>query len=96
MPSSPAPGADRPELVRRLDRRAAGFAGWAREAGPGELWDYSPGSLDRMETVLRDRFADSGGLLAAKSGAFVQGVVRYVGEVVRLEPRPADILNDFV
>ncbi|MGW1780472.1 hypothetical protein ACWCQQ_15210 [Streptomyces sp. NPDC002143] len=76
-------GADHPELVRWLDLRAAGFADWAREAGPGELWDFSPGSLDRLEPVLRDRFADSGGLLAAKSGAFVQGVVWYVGEVVR-------------
>lgn len=42
-----------------------------------------PGSLDRLEAVLRDRFADSGALLAAKSDPFVQGVVWYLGEVVR-------------
>jgi hypothetical protein len=86
-------GADHPELVRWLDRRAAEFAAWADEADavdevrPAEAlehpWDFSPGSLDRLEAVLRDRFSDSGALLAAKSDTFVQGVVWYVGEVVR-------------
>ncbi|CAM5250004.1 hypothetical protein [Streptomyces aurantiogriseus] len=76
-------GAEHPELTRWLDRRAEEFPAWAQEAGAAGPWDFSPESLDRLEAVLRDRFADSAAILAAKSGSFVQGAVWYVGEVVR-------------
>ncbi|MFF6802095.1 hypothetical protein [Streptomyces sp. NPDC012616] len=80
-------GADHPELLRWLGVRAREFARWTDEAGPaadgGRHWDFSPASLDLLETVLRERFDDSAGLLGAKSGALVQGAVWYLGEVVR-------------
>ncbi|MDX3310078.1 hypothetical protein P1S61_13465 [Streptomyces sp. ME08-AFT2] len=80
-------GADHPELLRWLAVRSREFARWANDAGPagddGRHWDFSPASLDVLETVLRERFDGGAGLLGAKSGAFVQGAVWYLGEVVR-------------
>ncbi|MDX3804115.1 hypothetical protein, partial [Streptomyces sp. AK04-3B] len=84
---APAAGADHPELLSWLAVRAREFARWTDEAGPaadgGRHWDFSPASLDLLETALRERFDGSAGLLGAKSGAFVQGAVWYLGEVVR-------------
>ncbi|KRD13290.1 hypothetical protein ASE41_28150 [Streptomyces sp. Root264] len=79
---TPAPTRRAGTGVRPLDGRGRAprpAAGGGRRAA----WGLLPASPDLLETALRERLDGSAGLLRAKSGAFAQGAVRYLGEVVR-------------
>ncbi|MFH8633542.1 hypothetical protein ACH4CC_27330 [Streptomyces lydicus] len=83
-------GTDHPELVAWLDRRGAAFPGWAAEAGAPERWDFGLDSLELLEEIVRERFADGEEILAEKRSEFVQGAVWYIGEVVRRNARAVE------
>ncbi|MBT2368247.1 hypothetical protein J7E88_23715 [Streptomyces sp. ISL-10] len=73
-----------PELLAWLAEREAAFEPWATALGrPLERWDFSARSLDALEDLVRERFADAEEVMAAKSGAFVQGATWYIGEAIR-------------
>ncbi|GAA0698991.1 hypothetical protein GCM10010193_62300 [Kitasatospora atroaurantiaca] len=72
-----------PELLAWLDERSAGFARWAEETGTPQRWDFSPESLDALEDLVREVFADEEEVLAAKGSPFVHGATWYIGEVIR-------------
>lgn len=61
--------------------REDAFAEWSRETGTPGLWDFSPGSLDALESLVRDRISGEDQLEAARSDPFVQGAIWYLGEV---------------
>ena len=47
--------AGNPRLNTWLERQRADFPAWARETG--QQWDFTVESLDRLEELLRKRFA---------------------------------------
>ena len=47
--------ADNPRLNTWLAAQHAAFPGWTRDTG--QPWDFTVGSLDRLEQLLRARFA---------------------------------------
>lgn len=70
-----------------LDAWTAGMAealdGWRAEHLPGGFpFDFSLGSLDALESLVLERHPDWDSVIAAGSGPFVEGAVRYVGETL--------------
>ncbi len=63
-------GTDHPELVAWLDRRGAAFPGWAAEVGSPERGDFGLDSLELLEEIVRERFADGEEILAEKRSEF--------------------------
>lgn len=70
------------ELSAWLAERSKAFPEWAKATGEEQRWDFSPDSLDALEDLVRRTFADQAQVTGAKSGAFVQGAVWYIGEVI--------------
>jgi hypothetical protein len=68
-----------PRLKEWTAARQAAFEEWAAETG-GE-WDFTMESVDRLEALIRDRFASSSEVEAAQDTPFVQGAYWYLGEV---------------
>ncbi|MEV0094985.1 hypothetical protein [Streptomyces sp. NPDC050738] len=74
--------ADNHRLNSWLDQRREAFPAWAEEAGGGTIvWDFSPESLDRLEGLVRTRFATYEEMVAAGSAPFLVGAAWYFGEV---------------
>ena len=71
-----------PWLHRWLTERQQAFPGWAAATGPGNCWDFTPESLDRLERLVRERIDDSN-RLEDRADTFAQGAIFYVGEVGR-------------
>lgn len=72
-----------PELAAWLARQEADFPAWAEATGTPETWDFSPGSLDVLEMLVRERYADADAVDDALDSTFVQVAIWYVGEVAR-------------
>ena len=72
-----------PELAAWLARQEADFPAWAAATGTPERWDFSPASLDALETLVRERYADADAIDDALDSTFVQGASWYVGEIAR-------------
>ncbi|MYT33701.1 MULTISPECIES: hypothetical protein [unclassified Streptomyces] len=70
-----------PELLAWLSERQQAFTQWAQQAGVDRL-DFSPGSLNVLEELLRESFASDEEIRAQRLEPFVQGAVWYLGEVV--------------
>ncbi|WP_187369913.1 DUF6333 family protein [Streptomyces boluensis] len=88
---------DNPRLNTWLAERRAAFPEWAEEAGGGaDAWDFSPESLDRLEALVRARFATYEEIKGAVDEPFMLGASWYLGEVQvrhhnarwRLNPEP--------
>lgn len=71
-----------PWLVEWLSNRETAFGRWVDtygdQLGP---WDFTPGSLDQLESVMLDRVGSVDALGAAEQADLVDGAVWYVGEV---------------
>jgi hypothetical protein len=74
-----APGADQ-QLRAWLAERARDFDTWARETGLPDRWDFTPGSLDVLEDLVRSRYPTEEELGADRASRFLQGAIWYVGE----------------
>lgn len=73
-----------PELAAWLARQEAGFPAWAEETGTPERWDFSPASLDTLEALVRERYADEHAFAdAVREGTLLQVAGWYVGETIR-------------
>lgn len=59
------------------------FPAWAQATGTPETWDFSPASLDTLETLIRERYADFEAIYAARHSTFVQVANWYIGEIAR-------------
>jgi hypothetical protein len=70
-------------LANWLAERAAAFPGWMTGHGNGEKWDFSPESLDTLETVTRAQVGTIDGFAKPAHQDFVDGACWYFGEVVR-------------
>lgn len=73
-----------PELAAWLARQEADFPTWAEATDTPETWDFSPASLDVLEAVVRERYADSRAIHDARGSIFIQVASWYVGEIARL------------
>ncbi|MBB2940349.1 hypothetical protein FB565_000053 [Actinoplanes lutulentus] len=71
--------ADNPRLNTWLASQEAAFPAWSSETG--QQWDFSVDSLDRLEQLLRERFAGWDELLAAEDEPVVTVPAWYLGEV---------------
>jgi hypothetical protein len=73
--------ADNPRLNGWLAAQQAAFPAWS--GATGQDWDFSVGSLDRLETLLRERFTDWDELIAAEEAEDPAVTVPawYLGEV---------------
>jgi hypothetical protein len=71
--------ADNPRLNRWLERQRADFPAWAQETG--QHWDFTVESLDRLEELLRKRFASWEEVHAAQDDPAVAVPAWYLGEV---------------
>lgn len=78
-----APSSDSAHLRGWLAERRAAFPGWARRY-PEVRWDFSPESLDALETVLRREVRSPEALHDPAARAFRDGAAWYLGEVLRL------------
>ncbi|MFC7304561.1 hypothetical protein ACFQVC_10085 [Streptomyces monticola] len=93
---------DNPRLHAWLADRREAFADWAERADPAAgsaaAWDFSPESLDRLEALVRARFATGEEMEAAQDDWFLAGAAWYLGEVQvihcgarwQLNPEPYD------
>jgi len=72
-----------PELAAWLARQESDFPAWAEATGTPETWDFSPASLDALETLVRERYADVDAVDDALDSTFVQVAGWYVGEIAR-------------
>jgi hypothetical protein len=72
-----------PELAAWLARQEADFQAWAEATGTPETWDFSPASLDTLEAVVRERYADTRAINDARDSTFIQVASWYVGEIAR-------------
>ncbi|MER5963963.1 hypothetical protein [Streptomyces sp. NPDC002057] len=80
-PLGPQP--EDPWLTGRLREREEAFPAWAAAAPAAGPWDFSLDSLDRLEDLVRGRYATTEAFDADLDGAFLTGAVWYLGEVVR-------------
>lgn len=80
---SPIPPHRHPQLLDWLAARSAAHSAWCEETGAAgeDAWDFSPGSLDVLEQLIRDRYRDEEHVHADRLGSFLQGACWYVGEV---------------
>jgi hypothetical protein len=72
-----------PELAAWLARQEADFPAWAEATGTPQTWDFSPASLDALEAIIRERYADARAVDDAWHSTFVQVAGWYVGEIAR-------------
>ncbi|WP_327351533.1 hypothetical protein [Streptomyces sp. NBC_01304] len=73
---------DNPRLTAWLDARRASFADWVGQAGGSTAdWDFSPASLDRLQAVVREKFATYEEMKATPEDPFLLGASWYFGEV---------------
>lgn len=72
-----------PHLDAWLAARAAAFPAWTAAYGPGVRWDFSPATLDALETVLRRVAGSEEELHAPANREFRDGAAWYLGEVLR-------------
>lgn len=68
-----------PVLDAWLQGRRQEFPAWARQHD-GD-WDFTPGSLDRLEALVRSRYAGSDQAWEERGSDFLQAAAWYVGEV---------------
>ncbi|MEK2475567.1 hypothetical protein [Streptomyces noursei] len=94
---------DNHRLHTWLAERRAAFPAWADAAGGGTAaWDFSPASLDRLEDLVRGRFATYEEIAAARNDPFLVGAAWYFGEVQvrecgalwRCRPQPPEDPDD--
>ena len=74
--------ADNPRLNTWLAAQRKAFPDWARETG--QAWDFTVDSLDRLEQLLRERFAGRDDVVAAEEAGHPAVMVPgwYLGEVL--------------
>ncbi|MFE3326977.1 hypothetical protein [Streptomyces sp. NPDC059176] len=72
-----------PDLLVWLADRQAAFGRWAREAGGVHRFDFSDASLDALEGLVKEKFAESEEITAQRRSLFIQGAVWYIGETLR-------------
>jgi hypothetical protein len=72
-----------PELAAWLARQEADFLAWAEATATPGTWDFSPASLDALEAIVRERYADDRAIDDAWDSTFVQVASWYVGEIAR-------------
>ncbi|GID91311.1 hypothetical protein ACFQFC_11055 [Amorphoplanes digitatis] len=74
--------ADNPRLNTWLAAQQAAFPAWSRETR--QDWDFTVDSLDRLERLLRERFAGRAELVAAEESGRPEVLVPgwYLGEVL--------------
>ncbi|MFF9911637.1 hypothetical protein [Streptomyces sp. NPDC013457] len=72
-----------PDLLVWLTERQDAFESWAQEAGGVDRFDFSDASLDALEDLVEERFAESEEVTAERRSPFVQGAVWYIGETLR-------------
>ena len=72
-----------PELAAWLARQETDFPAWAEATGTPQTWDFSPASLDALEAIVRERYADDRAIDDAQDSTFVQVATWYVGEIGR-------------
>ncbi|MFD8717573.1 hypothetical protein ACFV2H_05950 [Streptomyces sp. NPDC059629] len=72
--------ADNPRLNTWLAAQREAFPLWAEEHGGG--WDFTIDSLDRLEALLRDRFATWEEARAAADGPLLSVAAWYLGETL--------------
>ncbi|MGN9913836.1 hypothetical protein ACTMTJ_40510 [Phytohabitans sp. LJ34] len=77
------PRAETSSLAAWLARQESGFPAWAARYGPGVEWDFSVGSLDRLEEVLRRTVTSVAELTDGRQRYFSDGASWYYGEVLR-------------
>jgi hypothetical protein len=70
---------DNPRLNAWLARQEAAFPTWAGQTG--QEWDFTPGSLNQLEDLLRRRFSTWEEVNAAQEDPIVTVPAWYVGEV---------------
>ncbi|MFC7546580.1 hypothetical protein [Plantactinospora sp. GCM10030261] len=70
-------------LSRWLARWEAEFPDWIATYAPGEAWDFSPESLDALESLARRVTPSPEDLLSPGRADFRGGAAWYVGEVFR-------------
>ncbi|MEV0090260.1 hypothetical protein [Streptomyces sp. NPDC050738] len=68
------------QLQAWLDERAAGFGAWAEETRAADRWDFTPGSLDLLEELVRSRYGSEADIHAGRMDPFLQGAIWYAGE----------------
>jgi len=91
---------DNPRLGAWLAAQEAAFPAWV--AGTGQEWDFSPASVDRLEELIRGRFASYDEIAAAEKTPAVTVPAWYFGEVQNRhcgtgwEARPEGDANPFV
>ncbi|MET8367406.1 hypothetical protein ABZU53_27995 [Micromonospora sp. NPDC005194] len=71
--------ADNPRLNGWLHTQAALFSGWVEQTEG--RWDFSTGSLDRLEQEIKRRYPSYDDAQAARDDAFMTVSAWYVGEV---------------
>ncbi|MFE2373596.1 hypothetical protein [Streptomyces sp. NPDC059398] len=71
--------ADNPRLRAWLAAQEGAFPAWS--AGHGGGWDFTPGSLDRLEALVRARFTTWQEADAARESELLQVASWYLGEV---------------
>ncbi|MFJ5597414.1 hypothetical protein ACIP95_05715 [Micromonospora parva] len=71
--------ADNPRLNAWLAKQEAAFPGWAQQSG--HAWDFTPGSLDQLEDLLRRQFSTWEEVSAAQEDPIVAVSAWYLGEV---------------
>ncbi|WP_292988403.1 hypothetical protein [Mycobacterium sp.] len=83
-------------LARWLATRNDEFDSWADRFGNSAKWDFSVGSLDMLEALIRQQAPGPEDLLEDKSRAdFLDGAAWYLGETVRrLDPDHAEWAYD--
>jgi hypothetical protein len=87
-----------PELMAWLLERQNTFPSWADQAGGAALFDFTPASLDVLDTLIRETASGLDQLTEQRRTPFVQGAVWYVGEMMcrthgmvwRYTPEPLD------
>ncbi|MDI3387604.1 hypothetical protein QIS99_15545 [Streptomyces sp. B-S-A8] len=78
------PLAEHPFLARWTAERREALSDWSEEAFRGAWrWNFHPGTLDLLESVVRERFATVEEFDASRDEPFVQGACWYLGEVIR-------------
>ncbi|RZU54008.1 hypothetical protein EV385_5945 [Krasilnikovia cinnamomea] len=79
-----------PWLGDWLAEREKSFPAWAADTGvDAAAWDFTPASVDVLETVVRHRLPTGQAFTDPRLHDFVQGAVWYFGEVARRNKQSA-------
>ncbi|MFD0167937.1 hypothetical protein ACFVJH_27920 [Streptomyces decoyicus] len=72
-----------PELLVWLAERRSACPHWAEQAGGADRFDFTPGSLDTLDDLVRETFDSPEDIDSQRRrDDFVQGAVWYVGEMM--------------